>query len=99
MKETHKPDDCTGRCSKPNPYCPKCSHAIYKGSEFTVIGKYSFVISWEFQPYYGYIFKGGNFRPNRQPGSRNKIWKTVTEWELNRGLITQKQYDAFMEGR
>lgn len=94
-----KPDYCTStRCNSFGTHCKRCSHAVYTGREFTMVGKYSFVISWEFEPYYGYTFKGGNFRSRgRQPGPKNKIWQTVTKWELSRGLITQKRYDAFVE--
>lgn len=85
MLEAHKPDDCTsfGRGCTPNPHCPKCSHAIYKGG--TRINDK--LVSWEFEPYHGYTFHGGGYRPSRYPGSGNRIWSRVEKWRKERGLI------------
>ena len=78
------PDDCTSsRCRNLGcDYCRKCSHAIFRGEHRN--GKTR--IRWEFRPRFGFEFKGGCFRPSRQPGSRNPIWPEVMHWMKLRGL-------------
>ena len=78
------PDDCTSsECrSLGCDYCRRCSHAIFRGSHHN--GKT--IIRWEFSPWFGFEFRGGNFRPARPPGARNPVWEQVANWMKERGL-------------
>jgi len=56
-------------------YCPRCSHAIYRGSATIDRRKYEF----EFEPMFGVNFKRKN-KYDWIPAQRHKAWKAFEKW-------------------
>lgn len=80
-----KPDFCTSlnaNCTHFK-YCPKCSHAIYRGrARLTSGGR---LYRWEFSPQYGPVFsRRARGDCNWIPGQRHPVWKAFSEWRARK---------------
>ena len=71
--------ECTSlRCNNYDcDYCPKCSHAIYKGSKTINGRKYE----WEFNPRHGPLFTCKAIgKAEWLPNYRHPAWKAFANW-------------------
>jgi hypothetical protein len=58
-------------------YCPKCSHAIYRGSATIDGRKYT----WEHNPYHGPLFACAAIgKEDWLPHHRHAVWKAFSKW-------------------
>lgn len=88
-----KPDICTSTlCNEAElgcDYCRDCSHAGFSGSAVMFTGallEKQHMVTWTFEPHWGFTFKGWYFHEGQQPGEHHRIWKEVEKWSIARGL-------------